>query len=915
MSLRPNGLARAAVRLRPAAFAGTFVALLMTVAIVSACGILLESGLRAGVPPTRYAAVPVVIAADQQIHLRSGSGEGSYEVSARVPERARVDAALLEQLAPLGRAVPDVVFPVRDAAGNTSEASGWGSTAFTGTQLSTGRAPGAGEVVLGGPARGEARVTLDTPVGPREFRVTGHTETPGTWFSDPEARTLSGHPTTLDAIALLPQTAPTPAPGPAPGTASASLAAPAPAVAPSTASDAAPGTAVAPGTASASALGTASASAPGTASASALGAASASVQGIAPAAARGSASAAAPAGTAPSAGTAAAAGPAGSVSPERLAASAEAVVAGRAEVLTGDERALDPQLHGAKELLTALGGSFGGTATLVAVFTAAGTVALSVGQRSREFALLRAVGATPRQIRRTIATEALLVAPVAGALGCLPGYALASWWFGQLKAKGAVPAAVELSVSWIPLLSAVGIGLATALLAGWAAARRPARIRPGQALAAAAVERVRPGWVRTPLGLAALAGGAACAALAATGSGADAADASLGVVMLFMLAVALLGPLIARACATVLGLPMRLGGGPSGALAAANSRAHARRLASAITPIVLAMAFSSTLVFLHTSEDRAARLQQESGLLADRIVTAPPSDAATRPLPAGATAAVAVTRTSVVAVLGSGSDRWLQSASAQAVTGSGADLAQVQDLGVREGSLAALRPGTVAVDRTLADSAKAGLGDRLHLHLPDGTAAAPEIVAVYTRGLGLGELTLPAADLAGRTTSGTPTELLVRGDPPALAALAALGPVTDRQGWTTAQDAGRELNAWANTTMAAVLGGFAAVAAANTLVMTVLDRRRELQMLRLIGSTRRQVLRMLRWEALLITGAGLALGSAIALATLFPLTRALTGEAPYVPPVLYGSFVAAGLLLGLAATGLPARRALHPARS
>ncbi|MFG2754408.1 FtsX-like permease family protein [Streptomyces xanthophaeus] len=911
MSLRPNGLARAAVRLRPAAFAGTFVALLMTVAIVSACGILLESGLRAGVPPTRYAAVPVVIAADQQIHLRSGSGEGSYEVSARVPERARVDAALLEQLAPLGRAVPDVVFPVRDAVGNTSEASGWGSTAFTGTQLSTGRAPGAGEVVLGGPARGGDRVTLDTPVGPREFRVTGHTETPGTWFSDPEARTLSGHPTTLDAIALLPHTDPTPPPGTAPDAAAAT--------APGTASAAARGSAAAPGTASAAAPGTASAAAPGTASAAAPGTASAAAPGTDLAAGPVSpASAAGPVGTAPAAGpvgTAPAAGPAGSVSAERLAASAEAVVAGRADVLTGDERALDPQLHGAKELLTALGGSFGGTATLVAVFTAAGTVALSVGQRSREFALLRAVGATPRQIRRTIATEALLVAPVAGALGCLPGYALASWWFGELKAKGAVPAAVELSVSWIPLLSAVGIGLTTALLAGWAAARRPARIRPGQALAAAAVERVRPGWVRTPLGLAALAGGAACAALAATGSGADAADASLGVVMLFMLAVALLGPLIARACATVLGLPMRLGGGPSGALAAANSRAHARRLASAITPIVLAMAFSSTLVFLHTSEDRAARLQQESGLLADRIVTAPPSDAATRPLPAGATAAVAVTRTSVVAVLGSGSDRWLQSASAQAVAGSGADLAQVQDLGVREGSLAALRPGTVAVDRTLADSAKAGLGDRLHLHLPDGTAAAPEIVAVYTRGLGLGELTLPAADLVGRTTSGTPTELLVRGDPPALAALAALGPVTDRQGWTTAQDADRELNAWANTTMAAVLGGFAAVAAANTLVMTVLDRRRELQMLRLIGSTRRQVLRMLRWEALLITGAGLALGSAIALATLFPLTRALTGEAPYVPPVLYGSFVAAGLLLGLAATGLPARRALHPARS
>ncbi|MEU9027868.1 FtsX-like permease family protein [Streptomyces sp. NPDC048383] len=809
MPMRPNGLARAAVRFRPAAFAGTFVALFLTVAIVSACGILLESGLRASLPPTRYAAVPVVIAADQETHLRVGSGEGAYEVSAPVPERARVDAALLDALAPLGRAVPDVVFPVRDAAGVRHEASGWGATAFTGTRLSAGRAPGAGEVVLGGAATGPDQVTLETPVGTRAFRVVGRTAAPGARFSDPEARTLSGHPNTLDAIALLPAS--------------------------------------------------------------------------------------------PDA--------AGAVLDQRLAASARDAVAGRAEVLTGADRAVDRRLAGAKELLTALGGSFGGTATLVAVFTAAGTVALSVGQRSREFALLRAVGATPRQIRRTVATEALLVAPVAGVLGCLPGYALASWWFGALQTKGAVPDAVELSVSWIPLAGAAGIGLLTALVSGWAAARKPARIRPGRALAAAAVERVRSGWIRTPLGVLALAGGVACGGLAASGSGADAANAALGVVMLFMLAVALLGPLIARACATVLGFPLRLGDA-SASLAAANSRAHARRLTSAITPIVLAMAFSSTLVFLHTSEDRATREQQTSGLLADRVVTDPPADVASRPLPAGVTAAVPVTRTSVIAELGSGSDHWLQGASAQAVTGPGAALARVQDLDVREGDLDALRPGTVAVDRNLAGSAHAGLGDRLSLRLPDGTEAAPEIVALYTRGLGFAEVTLPAADLAGHLTSPAPTELLVRGDSPALA---ELGPVTDRRGWTTAQDTDRQVNAWANTTMASVLGGFAAVAAVNTLVMTVLDRRRELRMLRMVGSTRRQVLRMIRWEALLITGTGVTLGSAIAFATLFPMTRALTGAPPHIPPLLYGSFVAAALALGLAATTLPARNALrHP---
>lgn len=111
--------------------------------------------------------------------------------------------------------------------------------------------------------------------------------------------------------------------------------------------------------------------------------------------------------------------------------------------------------------------------------------------------------------------------------------------------------------------------------------------------------------------------------------------------------------------------------------------------------------------------------------------------------------------------------------------------------------------------------------------------------------------------------------------------------------------------------MAAVLGGFAAVAAVNTLVMTVLDRRGELGTLRLLGSTRRQVLRMVRWEALLVAVAGIALGTAIALATLVPMMRGLTGQGPYIPPLVYGSFAASILVLGVAAATLPARAALR----
>lgn len=215
------------------------------------------------------------------------------------------------------------------------------------------------------------------------------------------------------------------------------------------------------------------------------------------------------------------------------------------------------------------------------------------------------------------------------------------------------------------------------------------------------------------------------------------------------------------------------------------------------------------------------------------------------------------------------------------------------------------------MDTTLAEAADLRTGDRLALWLPDGTRANPKVVAVYGRGLGTSLVTLPAADLRTRTTSPYATDILVRATPAAAGKLGALGTVTDASGYAAAQDEDREISAWANTVMAAVLGGFAAIAAVNTLVMTVLDRRRELTMLRLVGSTRRQVMGMIRWEALLVTVVGAALGTAIALATLFPMTRGLMGESPYIPPLLYGSFVAVTIGLGLLAAMLPARAALR----
>ncbi|MFJ1784467.1 hypothetical protein ACIOML_09175 [Streptomyces anulatus] len=202
---RPNGLASAAVRFRPASFAGTFVALMMSALIVTACGILLENGVRASVPAVRYADAPVVAAADQYEYVVTGSGEGREEEAVPLPDTARVDAGLAARAADApgeAAAVPDFTFPVRAADAGTGSGSGgagsgvrelpvaeqaftalgWGPHVFTGTAPTAGSAPRTGEVVLdAGTARAAKAaagdtVTLDTAAGPHDFRVAGVAE-------------------------------------------------------------------------------------------------------------------------------------------------------------------------------------------------------------------------------------------------------------------------------------------------------------------------------------------------------------------------------------------------------------------------------------------------------------------------------------------------------------------------------------------------------------------------------------------------------------------------------------------------------------------------------------------------------------------------------------------------------------------
>ncbi|MFJ7273845.1 FtsX-like permease family protein [Kitasatospora sp. NPDC098663] len=858
-----NGLARASVRFRPASFVGTLVALLLGAAVVVACGVLLQTGLTAGVAPQRYTGAPVVVAADPMVRVTAKVGRDHETRELTTPERARTDAALVGRISALpgvAAARPDSAFPLPAGAGTPAlTGRGFAALGIAGPadQLVEGRAPGADEVVLDADtARAAhlapgAKLTLTAPGGTGDYRVSGlaaaQSAGPTAWFADATADRLSGHPGRIDAIAVQPRE----------GVDRAALVA--------------------------QVRQALDAQAPGTKAVDAKAAGTPAIG---------------------------------------LETKAES---GGAKVFTGDGRGTveQPAIGEARTLLMALGGSFGGYATMTAIFVVMSTVALATGQRAREFALLRAIGATPRQIRRTIATEAMLVAPVAGALGILPGLALAHWWFDELTSRGAVPQGVRLDVGPLPILAAVLVCTLAALTAGFLAARRPAKLRPGQALGAAAVEPGRPGKVRTVIGLLFAVGGVVAAGFAAALDGMNAANTALGVVMCFMLAVAVLGPWVARVAATVFGAPLRAGGAP-GSLAADNTRANARRMASAITPIVLVTAFCGTLLFLQSTISHATGVNVRDGIVADHVIgsTGPGLPAGTADRAAkvpGVDTAVGVLRTAAVYT----HDMQPGSATALGVGGDPARLSRVLDLGVRSGSLADLgrAADTVALDATLADALDVKVGDRVPLRLGDGTPVRPAVVAVYDRGLGFGQVLLPRAVVAEHVTAGYDSQVLVADAPGAdrtavAAALAGLaGPggatVTDRAGFVAQSDKMMELNAWANTVMAGVLGGFAAVTAVNTLVMTVLDRRREVALLRLAGTTRRQVRGMMRWEALLVAATGLVIGGGIAWTALVPIARGVANSSPYIPPVLALPLAAGAVLLCLGATGLPARALLR----
>jgi putative ABC transport system permease protein len=590
-------------------------------------------------------------------------------------------------------------------------------------------------------------------------------------------------------------------------------------------------------------------------------------------------------------------------------------------VLTGAARgrAEYPELQAARTKLIAVAASFGGLALFIAMFVVAGTMGLSILQREREIALLRAVAGTPGQVRRMIAWEAAIVGLVGSAAGVWPGIILGRALGHALVRHGIAPPTYSVSVDWLPIAATVAGGVVGALLAVLAAGRRAARVPPTRALAEASVQPRLLGPGRVVGGLLALGGAVPLFAVAATTRAPETAAATSELTALFLvLAVGFLGPIVARAAAGLLGPPLARVSPVGGFLASANLRTATRRFSSASTPIVLTVAMSCTLLFSSTTQDHAVSQQRTAGLSGELAISStgpglPAAALADARGTSGVRSAVALTPTTLGPSLGISDD----TIAAEILTGGqGGGL----DAGVTAGTLAALHGDAIALGRQRANSAHAHIGDRVPIMLGDGTKTHATVVAIYTRALAFGDALLAPELAAGHQTSPLLGTILVHtGHPAAVTGrLRALAPrypglrVRHRASIATATDAERETNRWLGPLLVIIIFAFASVAVVNTLTMIALQRGRELALLRLVGGTKGQVRSMARWEAALIITIGLGVGLAIAAAALLPLSHALAGSIrPYVPLGQLAAILGVSALLALLALALPTRRALR----
>ena len=582
----------------------------------------------------------------------------------------------------------------------------------------------------------------------------------------------------------------------------------------------------------------------------------------------------------------------------------------------------------ARATLIAIGSAFVGTCILVAMFIVAGTLSLSVQSRRRDYALLRAVGASPKQVHALVAREVLSIAVIAALLGIAPGYLLSTALQSAFVSGGVIPGDFALALGPIPAVGAVVLVLSAAWGAARIAARCPAKLDPIEALRESSTGPAGIGLPRIITGIVFATAGISVSTVPLVVRGEYAAGASAGAAMMLIVALALLGPWLVALSVRLLGAVLRRMSA-AGFLAAANASANSRRLAAAILPIALGIGLGLVQIGAPAIIANEAAVQAQAGVTAELRVTAPgglSADAADR-----IAAIDGVSEVSGIALSSAIIDS--RDFEGKLLRGEhvlqGVDPAAVEgtlDLQVQEGSLAALdgggsgdgaRGATVAVSTDAVQTLGLELGDEVTGMFGDGAPLEATVVAIYERGLGFGDLTMDLEIVRAHTTAALDAFALVSVDDGALdqvrdAVTAAGLQALEARGQKAAGADAQSQQGWVNLVALIVILGYIAIAVINTLVMATGERSRELALLQLIGSSRRQVRAMMRVEAMMVAAIAVVFGVVVAVPPLIGMSIGISGQPipalPVLPSLLIiGSMGALALLSLWAATGAAMR--------
>ncbi|MFJ2235031.1 FtsX-like permease family protein [Streptomyces sp. NPDC087859] len=595
------------------------------------------------------------------------------------------------------------------------------------------------------------------------------------------------------------------------------------------------------------------------------------------------------------------------------------------QAVTGTDRGdlVSPGAGASRSLLILLAGSLSGIIVLITGFVMASALAVSLGGQRRDLALMRAVGATPRQIRRLAASQATLIA--AGALlpGVAVGYLLAGQFRALLADRGVIPAELPLTYSPLPAVATILLTALAVQLSARGAAWRTSRMPATEAVAESRSEPRDPSRTRTRSGLVVILAATALSGLPLFSRTALGATATSIAGILGAIGLALAGPALVRGVGAAASRRTHSGASAPTWLAMSNLRAYALRNAGIVSTLAMAVVFVLTYTYAQTTLMAATTQDTRTGTLAQQRLSAPglgglPKDtlAAVRKTP-GVRAAAPVSTTTVIWTYKMLDDTVSEAGSATILP---QDAAGVLDLDVRDGDIGRLSGATVAVSGDVARSRSAGVGRRVRLVLGDGTPVDAKVVAVYDRGLGFGSVVLSHDLTAGHTTTELDQSVLVRTDGTAaatrnLAALAASRPGLTLQKAAPAATGGLEdapPEVWINLATIVVLLVYLLLSIANKLVAATAQRRVEMAALRLNGTTPRQIRAMMRREAAVTAATALTTALLLSAIPLALLGQAFLGRPwPAGPMWLLPALVATVTVTAFLTIELPTRQALR----